>query len=59
MDRLIFRVHAIKRMFQQHISESDVRNALANGETIETYPSDNRIPANSCWDGARNAHCMS
>lgn len=35
---LIFRMHAIKRMFQRQISKDDVRNVLEIGETIEGYP---------------------
>lgn len=36
VSRLVFRVHAIKRMFQRHISKDDVRHVLESGETIET-----------------------
>jgi hypothetical protein len=39
-NRLVFRVHAIRRMFQRHISEKEVRHVLETGETIETYPED-------------------
>jgi len=38
--RLVFRVHALRRMFQRRISEADVREVLATGETIEAYPAD-------------------
>ena len=34
----IFRMHAIKRMFQRQISKDDVQNVLEIGETIEGYP---------------------
>ena len=34
---LVFRVHAIQRMFQRRISREDVRLVVATGETIETY----------------------
>lgn len=40
VSRLVFRVHAIKRMFQRRISKDDVRHVLESGETIETYPKD-------------------
>ena len=35
--RLVFRVHAIRRMFQRRISEEEVKQVVATGETIETY----------------------
>ena len=34
--RLVFRVHAIQRMFQRRISEEEVKQVVATGETIET-----------------------
>ena len=37
---LVFRIHAIKRMFQRRISKEDVQEVLETGETIETYPDD-------------------
>lgn len=42
---LVFRVHAIKRMFQRRISKDDVRLVLENGETIENYPEDTPYPS--------------
>lgn len=36
--RLIFRVHAVQRMFRWNVSESDVRTVLEHGETIEDRP---------------------
>jgi hypothetical protein len=32
---LVFRVHAIQRMFQRQISDVDIRQALAMGNIIE------------------------
>ncbi len=43
--RLVFRVHAVERMFGRGISEEDVRHALANGEEIESYPEDAPYPS--------------
>lgn len=37
---MVFRVHAIQRMFQRGVTEMDVREILASEETIETYPDD-------------------
>lgn len=42
---LIFRIHAVQRMFQRQISETDVRDILANGEVIEGYPDDLPYPS--------------
>ncbi len=43
--RLVFRVHAIQRMFQRHISEDDVSHVVEHGETIEAYPQDTPYPS--------------
>lgn len=43
--RLVFRVHAIQRMFQHQISEADVRHVLETGEVIEDYPDDRPYPS--------------
>ena len=43
--RLVFRVHAIERMFQYGIDEEDVRRVLENGETIKYYPDDTPYPS--------------
>ncbi|MEX5214018.1 MAG: DUF4258 domain-containing protein [Nitrospiraceae bacterium] len=45
--RLVFRVHAIQRMFQRRISEAEVRRVVATGETIETYPTQKPIQRTS------------
>ena len=44
-NRLVFRVHAIQRMFQRHICEEDIRHVLATGEIIESYPDDSPYPS--------------
>lgn len=38
--KLVFRQHAIQRMFERRISVEDVNAALANGKIIENYPND-------------------
>ena len=43
--RLVFRVHAIQRMFQRQISEQNIRHVLATGEIIESYPDDIPYPS--------------
>lgn len=57
---LIFRVHAIKRMFQRQISKDDVRQVLEAGETIETYPQDRPYPSRLVlgWRQARPLHVV-
>ena len=55
--RLIFRFHAVQRMFQRGISLRDVRAALETGETIETYPDDAPYPSRLVlgWVGGTRA----
>jgi hypothetical protein len=57
---LVFRVHAIQRMFERAITEEDVRQALATGKTIETYPEDQPYPSRLVlgWAGARPIHLV-
>jgi hypothetical protein len=44
-EKLVFRVHAIQRMFQRRITEADVRHVLDTGEVIEEYPDDVPYPS--------------
>ena len=44
-EKLIFRVHAVQRMFQRRISVEDVRHVLDTGEVIEEYPDDIPYPS--------------
>ncbi len=57
---LIFRLHAIKRMFERKVDADDVRHILAAGEVIEDYPTDTPYP--SClvlgWRGTRPLHIV-
>ncbi|HIP12460.1 MAG TPA: DUF4258 domain-containing protein [Arcobacter sp.] len=41
----IYRVHAIERMFQRDIYESQVEDVVVNGETIESYMDDKPYPS--------------
>lgn len=58
--RLVFRVHAIQRMFQRHINEDDVRYVVEHGETIEAYPKDTPYPSRLVlgWRGSRPIHVV-
>lgn len=42
---LVFRVHAVKRMFQRSISAADIRAVLEQGNIIEEYPDDQPYPS--------------
>ena len=41
----VYRAHAIERMFQRDISETDVENAVKNGKIIEEYLEDKPYPS--------------
>lgn len=59
-DRLSFRVHAIRRMFQRQVSTSDIRHVLVTGEVIEDYPNDTPYPSRLVleWCGSRPLHVV-
>jgi hypothetical protein len=42
---LLFRVHAVQRMFEREISAGKVRRALAAGDMIEDYSADMPQPS--------------
>lgn len=42
--RYIFRVHAIKRMFERGIDRDKVIEVLKSGEILESYPKDQPYP---------------
>ena len=44
-ETLVFRVHAVRRMFERGVAESDVRLVLNTGETIQEYPDDTPYPS--------------
>jgi len=58
--QLVFRIHAIQRMFQRRISEDDVRRVLTTGEIIENYPDDIPYPSELIlgWCGSRPIHVV-
>jgi len=48
--KLIYRQHAVRRMFERSISIADIDAAMASGRVIEEYPADTPYP--SClWLG--------
>jgi len=58
--RIVFRVHALQRMFERHIAEDDVHHVLETGETIERYPDDQPYPSRLVlgWAGERPLHVV-
>lgn len=42
---VIFRLHAVQRMFERNISAEEVRRVLSKGEAIEEYPDDTPYPS--------------
>lgn len=58
--KVIFRVHAIERMFQQGISAAQVEQVLARGEQIRAYPEDKPYPSRLIlgWIGDRPLHVV-
>jgi hypothetical protein len=59
-NRLIFRLHAVRRMMHRGIQVEDVRQVLAAGDVIEDYPNDypypSRLELGFC--GARPLHVV-
>lgn len=58
--KIIFRIHAIQRMFVRGITDTDIRYVLENGETIEDYPDDTPYSSRLVlgWRGARPLHIV-
>lgn len=59
-DRLVFRVHAIQRMFERRITPEDARHVLMTGEVIEDYPDDTPYPSRLVlgWRGSQPIHVV-
>jgi hypothetical protein len=59
-EQLVFRVHAIQRMYQRSISELEVRHVIATGEIIEDYPDDTPYPSRLLlgWHDNRPLHVV-
>lgn len=43
--KLVYRLHAVRRMLQRGIGEPAVRNVVETGEVIATYPKDQPYPS--------------
>jgi len=59
-ESLVFRVHAVQRMFQRHVGEPDVRHVLSAGTVIERYLEDRPYPSYLMlgWVGSRPLHVV-
>ena len=60
MMNIIFRIHAIQRMFDRGVTDADVRYVLEYGKTIEDYPDDLPYPSRLVlgWRGTRPLHIV-
>jgi len=60
LTRIIFRVHAIQRMFMRRITKDEVLHAIEAGEVIEEYPDDTPYPSRLIlgWEGQRPLHVV-
>ncbi len=58
--KLVFRVHALRGMFERKIRVEDVRAVVETGETIEHYPDDVPYPSRLVlgWRGSRPLHVV-
>jgi hypothetical protein len=58
--KLVFRAHALRRMFERQISVDDIVAAIGSGETIEDYPGDQPYPSRLVlgWSGGRPVHVV-
>jgi hypothetical protein len=58
--RLVFRVHALERMFERRITAEDVRAVVSDGEVIQNYPEDKPYPSRLMlgWRGTRPIHVV-
>jgi hypothetical protein len=45
MFKLVFRLHAVQRMFFRSITEEEVRFVIENGQAIESYDQDTPYPS--------------
>lgn len=60
LGQLVFRPHAIQRMFGRSITPDQVRHALGTGEVIENYPDDRPYPSRLVlgWQETRAVHVV-
>lgn len=53
-EKITYRAHAVKRMFERRVNAEEVRYVLETGEVIEDYPEDTPYPSRlilGCYRG--------
>jgi uncharacterized protein DUF4258 len=57
---LVFRAHALERMFERGFTEDDVRQVVEGGKIIESYTDDAPYPSRLIlgWRGLRPVHVV-
>ncbi|MFO7675499.1 MAG: DUF4258 domain-containing protein [bacterium] len=57
---IIFRVHALNRIFERQVAVADVRDVIANGEVIQRYLDDKPYPSRLMlgWRDTRPLHVV-
>ena len=55
-----FRLHAVQRMFERHITDEDVKYVVESGEVIQEYADDRPYPSRLVlgWIGTRPLHVV-
>ena len=58
--QVVFRVHALQRMFEREIDVSEILEILETGETIARYDRDRPYPSRLVlgWSGDRPVHVV-
>ena len=58
--KIIFRVHAVQRMFERGVSAQDVRRVVEGGEVVEDYSDDTPNPSRLMlgWRGKHPLHVV-
>lgn len=58
--RLVYRVHAVRRMAERGIREEDVARIIVDGKEIESYPEDEPYPSRLLlgWVEGRPIHVV-
>jgi Domain of unknown function (DUF4258) len=58
--KLVYRVHAIRRMLERQISQGEVRRVIETGEVIAGYPEDRPYPSRLIlgWSAGKPRHVL-
>jgi hypothetical protein len=43
--KIIYRFHALQRMFERKVNQTEILDVIANGKLIENYPNDQPYPS--------------